>query len=143
MKVWGPNALSFQLQVGQEKGDRWHCVGRYLPPLDKAGEAQRLLTAPIHAVTGGTWLMILANLNADLDSLRGKQEDVMADKTSEHDLFCMTKQFWCRRKRQHMHGRWTFRLPNYTLEGERRWICGKPDYALVKARDRRRVRSCR
>ena len=68
VKVWGPNALFFQLQVGQEKENRWRCVGRYLPPLDKAGEAQRLLTAAIHAVPDGAWPMVLANLNADLDS---------------------------------------------------------------------------
>ena len=41
-----------------------------------------------------------------------------------------------------MHRRWTFRRPNYTPEVERRWIPGKPDYTLVRARDRRRV-SCR
>ena len=41
-----------------------------------------------------------------------------------------------------MHGRWTFRRPTYTPEGERRWVRGKTDYALVRARDWRRVRSC-
>ena len=30
VKVWEPNVLSFQLQVGEETEDRWHCVGRYL-----------------------------------------------------------------------------------------------------------------
>ena len=87
--------------------------------------------------------MVLADLNADLDSSWGRQEDILAAKANKHGLVCETKQFRCRWKRRHMHGRWTFRRPNYMPEGERHWIHGKTDYALVKARDRRRVRSCR
>merc|ERR1711966_529919 len=87
--------------------------------------------------------MVLGDLNADLDSPRGRQEDVLAAEASEHDLVCATKQFRCRRKRRHVRGRWTFRRPTYTPEGDRRWVRSKPNYALVRARDRRRVRSCR
>ena len=71
VKVWEPNVLSFQVQVGQKEKDCWHCVGGYLPPSDKAGEAQRLLTAAIRAVPEGAQLMVLPDLNAKLDSLRG------------------------------------------------------------------------
>ena len=93
VKVWGPNVLSFQLQVGQKEEERWHCVGEYLPPSDKAGDAQRLMTAAIRAVPDGARLMVLADLNADLNSPRGKyrQEDVVAVEASEHDLVCATK----------------------------------------------------
>ena len=143
VKVWGPNVLSFQLQVGEKEEERWHCVGAYLPPSDKAGDAQRLMTAAIRAVPDGARLMVLGDLNADLDSPRGRQEDVLTAEASEHDLVCATKQFRCWRRRRHVRGRWTFRRPTYTPEGERRWVRGKPDYALVRARDRRRVRSCR
>ena len=41
VKVWGPNVLSFQLQVGQKEEERWHCMGTYLPSSNKAGDAQR------------------------------------------------------------------------------------------------------
>ena len=27
VKVWGPNVLSFQLQVEQKEEEWWHCVG--------------------------------------------------------------------------------------------------------------------
>ena len=142
VKVWGPNVLSFQLQVAQKEEERWHCVGAYLPPSDKVGDAQRLMTATIRAVPDGARLMVLGDLNADLDSPPGRQEDVLAAEASEHGPVCATKQFCCRRKRWHVRGRWTFRRPTYTPEGDRRWVRGKLDYALVRARDRRRVRSC-
>ena len=143
VKVWGPNVLSFQLHVGQKEEERWHCVGAYLPPSNKAGEAQRLLTAAIREVPEGARLMMLVDLNADLDPSWGRQEDVLAAEADKNGLVCATKQFQCRRKRWPMRGRWTFRRPNYTPEGERRWICGKPNYALVRARDQRRVQSFR
>ena len=66
-------------------------VGGYLPPSDKAGDAQRLMTAAIRAVPDGARLMVLGDLNADLDSPRGRQEDVLAAEASEHDLVCATK----------------------------------------------------
>ena len=66
------------------------------------------MTAAIHAVPDGERLMVLGDLNANLDSPRGRQEDVLAAKASEHDLVCTTKQFRCRRKWRHMRGRWTF-----------------------------------
>ena len=31
VKVWRPNVLSFQIQVGQKEEDRWHCAEGYLP----------------------------------------------------------------------------------------------------------------
>ena len=113
---------------GQKEEERWHCVETYLPTSDKAGDAQRLMTAAIRAVPDGARLMVLGDLNADLDSPRGRQEDVLAAEASEHDLVCATKQFRCRRKRRHVRGWWTFRRPTYTPEGERRWVRGKPDY---------------
>ena len=117
VKVWGPNVLSFQLQVGEKEEERWHCVGAYLPPSDKAGDAQRLMTAAIRAVPDGARLMVLGDLNADLDSPRGREEDVLAAEASKHDLICATKQFRCPRKRRHVGGRWTFQRPTYTTEG--------------------------
>ena len=71
VKVWRLNVLSFQLQVGEKEEERWHYVGGYLPLSDKAGDAQRLITAVIHAVPDGARLMVLAGLNVDLDSPRG------------------------------------------------------------------------
>ena len=143
VKVRGLNVLSFQIQVGEKEEEWWHCVGGYLPPSDKAGDAQRLMTEAIRAVPDRARLMVLANLNTNLDSPRGRQEDVLAAEASEHNLVCATKQFRCRRKRRHVRGCWTFRRPTYTPEGERRWVRSKLDYALVRARDQRRVRSCR
>ena len=52
--------------------------------------------------------MVLADLNADLDSPWGRQGDVLAAEASKHTLVCATKQFCCRRKRRHVRGRWTF-----------------------------------
>ena len=98
VEVWRHSVLSFQLQMEEEKEDRWHCVGGYLPLSDKAGEAQRLLTAAICTVPEGTRLMVLVNLNVDLDSPWGRQEDVVAAEASKHGLICATKQFQCRRK---------------------------------------------
>ena len=109
VKVWGPNFLLFQLQVGQKEKDRWYCVGGYLPPLDKTGEAQHLLTVAIRAVPKGARLMVLADLNANLDSFWGRQADVLAAEADKYGLVCATKQFQCRRKRRRMHGQWTFR----------------------------------
>ena len=88
----------------------------FLPP-DKAGDTQRLMTAAICAVPNGARLMVLADVNADLDFPRGRQEVVLAAETSKHDLVCATKQFCCRRKRRHVRGRWTFRRPTYTPDG--------------------------
>ena len=65
--------------------------GGYLPPSNKAGEAQRLLTAVIHAVPEGAQLMVLVDLNAYLDSSRGRQGDVLAAEGSKHGLVCATK----------------------------------------------------
>ena len=84
--------------------------------------------------------MVLVDLNANLDSPRGRQKDVLAAEASKHGLACAAKYCWCQQKRRHMHGRWTFLRPTYTSEGERRWIHRKPDYALKRARDRRHVR---
>ena len=85
--------------------------------------------------------MVLADLNADLDSSWGRQEDILAAKANKHGLVCAIKQFWCQRKQRNMHGRWTFRRPNCTRSGSSAGFAasGKPDYALVKSRDRRRV----
>ena len=108
VKVWGPNFLLFQLQVGQKEKDRWYCVGGYLPPLDKAGEAQHLLMAEIRAVLDWARLVILDDLDADLESPQGRQKDVLATETDEHGLVCATKQVRCQKKQRHMHVQWTF-----------------------------------
>ena len=94
-------------------------MGAYFPPSGKTGDAQRLMTAAIRAVTDGARLMIVGDLNTDLDSPRSRQEDVLVAEASEHDLVCTTKQFRCQRKRQHVRERWTFRHPTYTPEEER------------------------
>ena len=94
-------------------------MGAYLPPSDKAGDTQRLVMAAIRTRPDGARLMLFGDLNADLDSPRGRQEDVLAAEASEHDLVCTTKQFRCQRKRQHVRERWTFRHPTYTPEEER------------------------
>ena len=66
VKVWGPNILSFELHVGQEKENRWHYMEGYLS--NKEGKAQHLLTAAIRVQTEGARLIVLADLNANLDS---------------------------------------------------------------------------
>ena len=93
VKVWGENVLSFELQVGEGDKEQWHCVGAYLPPSDKEGKAQRLMTAAIKAQPKGARLMVLGDLNANLDSPRGRQEDVLAAEVAEQDLVCATKHF--------------------------------------------------
>ena len=140
--MWGENVLSFKMQVGEGEKEQCHCMGAYSPPSDKEGKAQRLMTAAIWAQPEGARLIVLGDLNTNLDSPRGRQEDVLAAEATEQGLVCASRHFLSRRMR-HVRRRGTFRRPNYTPEGERRWIRGKPDYALVTARDRRRVRSCR
>ena len=62
VKIWGPNVLSFHLQVEQKEEERWHCVGACLPPSNKAGDAQRLMTAAICVVPDRARLMVLGDL---------------------------------------------------------------------------------
>ena len=117
-------------------------MGCYLPPSDKKGEAQQLLTRAMQQQLSGTGLMVLGNLKADLDAPRTTQEDVLAAEIAEHGLACPTRHFMSWRTR-HVRGRWTFRRSRYMKEGERRWRRSKPDYVLAQERDRRRLWSCR
>ena len=112
------------------------------PPLDKEGEAQRLLSRAMKAQPDGTKLLVLGDLNADLDVPRTTQEDVLAAEMTELGLTCASRHYVSASTR-HVRGRWTFHQPSYTPEGGRRWMWGKPDYALMRKEDRKRLRSCR
>ena len=68
-------------------------MGGYRPPLDKEGQAQRLLTAAIRAQPVDTRLMILGDLNTNLDSPSSRQKDVLAAESAEHRLVCAAKHF--------------------------------------------------
>ena len=72
------------------RGRRTDCVGAYFLPSDKEGKAQRLLATAIRAQPEGARPMVLGDLNADLDSPRGRQEDVLAAEAAEHELVCAT-----------------------------------------------------
>ena len=130
------------MQVGEEKEERWYCMGCYLPPSDKEGDAQQLLSHAMQGQPSGTRLLVLDKLKADLDVPQTTQEDVLAAEVAEHGVVCATRQFVGRQTR-HMRGSWTFLRSSYTKEGEQRWIWGKPDYVLAQEKDRRRLRSCR
>ena len=52
---------------GEDKEERWYCVGCYLPLSDKKGEVQKLLTRAMQQQPSGTHLMVLGDLNANLD----------------------------------------------------------------------------
>ena len=76
--------------------------------MNKAGEAQRLLTAEIRAVPDWARLVVLADPDADLDSPQGRQKGALAAEADEHGLVCATEQVRCQRKQRHMHVQWTF-----------------------------------
>ena len=90
-KPWGSNIILWEMQVGEEKEERWYCVGCYLPPSDKKGEAQQLLTRAMQQQPSGTRLMVLGDLNANLDVPWTTQEDVLAAEMAEHGLVCATR----------------------------------------------------
>ena len=84
----------------------------------------------------GTRLLILYNLNTNLDIPRTAQEDVLAAEMTDLGLSCSTRDY-VSSTTQYVRGRRTFSRPTYTPEGERRWARGKPDYALMRRKDRR------
>ena len=99
----------------------------YISPSDKAGEAQRLLAAAMRAVPEGARLMVLADLNADLDSPWGRQEDVLAVEASKHGLLVPPSNFGAGGSDNTcLGGGPSGGLCTYTPEGERRWVRGKP-----------------
>lgn len=72
--MWGPNVPSFEMQVEETEEERWYCVGYYLSPSEKEGEAQRLLVRTLQGQPSGARLLVLGNISANLDSLWGRQE---------------------------------------------------------------------
>ena len=63
---------------------------------------------------------------------------------ADHGLECASRHFRVRRGR-HLRGRWTWRQAreNATRLGERRWVRSRPDYIMIPAAERKRVKSVR
>ena len=139
-KPWGPNVISWEMQVGKEKEERWYCVDCYLQPPDKVGMGQRLLPRLMQVQPNGIRLLVLENLNVNLNVPRTTQEDVLVVEVTELGLFCPTRHYMSRTT-GHVRGRWTFRRPTYTPEGERQWMRDKPDYTLVQKEDRGKLQN--
>ena len=72
----GPNIILFELITGPE--EQWFVVGCYLPLSDKRAEPRQHLEITLGLQPEGTRLLLLGNLNADLDFLQDRQEDVLA-----------------------------------------------------------------
>ena len=64
-RIVGPNVISFEMVVA--RNERWFVVGCYLPPSDKGGEAQRLVTAALEGAPAGSLPLVIGDLNSDLD----------------------------------------------------------------------------
>ena len=90
----------------------------------------------------GTHPLLIGDLNADLEHPRDIQEEVLSTELRESGFRCATRNFRPRRTRR-TRGRWTWRQRRTNKEGERYWLRSKPDYFLLKERDRARVRRCR
>ena len=92
----------------------------------------------------GTMPLVLGDMNADLDAPRSRGEEVLAQDMADHGLECASRHFRVRRGR-HLRGRWTWRQAraNATRLGERRWVRSRPDYILIPAAERKRVKSWR
>ena len=48
--------------------------------------------------------LVIGDLNANLDTLRSRKEEVMAQDMGEHGLGCASRHFWVRQGR-HLQGR--------------------------------------
>ena len=147
-KPIGTNVLSFELILNEE--ERFFAVGCYLAPSDKEGEARRLVAQALRDKPAGTMPLVIGDLNANLDAPRSREEEVLSHDMAEHDLECASRHFRvrCGRRRgrgRRLRGRWTWRQAreNATRLGERRWVRSRPDYILVPAAERKRVKSVR
>ena len=104
-RVRGPNIITFELVVGRGKRtSRWFVVGGYIPPSERDGSTQRSIEELVASRPEGSRPLVLANLNADLDCPRDRQEEIIAGGTARHGLVCATRHFVARRTR-HLRGR--------------------------------------
>ena len=142
--VRGPNCITFELQTGC---GRYYVVGAYLPPLDMAASF-RVVKHALDQIPKGCILMVLGDLNSNLDVPRNEQEAEIAATMDSLGLACATKHFrvrcYRRRRRRQLQGRWSYRRRRSERgENGRGWYHTKPDYLLLPARERRKVRRCR
>ena len=139
-KVVGPNVISFLLIT--HKKERWHVVGGYFPPSDKEGAARRLAMEALDAAPKDAKPLFIGDLNSDLDFPRDRQEEILATDLGGRGLRCATRGFRPRRTRK-MRGCWTPRQTQTMQSGDRLNLRSKPDYFLMRDRDRGRGRRCR
>ena len=142
-KVRGPNIVTFDLVLGKGKRtERWFTVGGYIPPSERDGATGRQIEELVASRPAGSRPLILADLNANLDFPRNRQEEIISGGAAEHGLVCATRHFMARRTRRN-RGRWTWRQQRRDGGGETRTYRSKPDYILTRERDRRKVRRVR
>ena len=107
-KVQGPSLITFELVVGEgDLTERWFVVGAYVAPSDRDGSIARRIEELIALRPKDLQALILANLNADLDCPRDRQEEILAGGMARYGLVCASRHFVARRTR-HVRGRWTY-----------------------------------
>ena len=117
-------------------------MGCYFAPSDVEGNARRLAMEALDAAPAGSHPLLIGDLNANLDFPRTIQEEILSSDLRERDLRCATRSFRPRRTRK-MRGRWTWRQTRKMQSGDKLNLRSKPDYFLMRDRDRRRVKRCR
>ena len=91
----------------------------------------------------GTCPVVISNLNANLDFLRDRQEEILSAAMTAMSLTCASKGYRVRKRRRKTHGRWTFQRHENRGGGGRTWIRSKPDYFLIRQQDRQKAKRCR
>ena len=98
--------------------------------------------AALDEAPDGTKPLVIGDMNCDLDFPRDRQEEIMAMDMEERGLRCATRNFRPRTTRR-TRGRWTWGQRRKLPLGGTARIKSKPDYFLMRGKDRGRVRRCR
>ena len=70
------------------------------PPSDKEGEAQKLVMEALEGAPEGALPMVIGDINANLDSPWGRQEEIFAAEMAERGMCYATRNFLPRRTRR-------------------------------------------
>jgi hypothetical protein len=140
----GPNTVTCEVQTGEA---RYYVVGWYLLPSDTEGKNLDDVADAMTRMPEGCIPMVLGDLNVNLDVPRNEQEAKVAAVMDHHGMACASTHFTVRRRKQcKLRGRWTWkqrRLLPGGQPGTERIYRTKPDYFLMPARERRRIKRCR
>ena len=94
-KVQGPNLITFELVVGEkELTERWFVVGAYIAPSDRDGSIARRIEELVTARPKDLQPFVLANLNANLDCPRDRQEEILAGEWRGMGSFAPADMLW-------------------------------------------------